>query len=229
MHRNRCEDPVDRSVLAGTMSGDQLVDPQAAISSFGIPDRPPPELDRALDATERCLARHGVRRTTMSDIAREMGVSRPTLYKQLASVAEAIALVGSRQLYMLLDQLQEMLVQSAGPQTFIDMAVGTVVFARTHPVTQRLLSYEPELVGQVVTSGQLAANIGQVTDLVAPVVQAAMDAGAVRKGDARLTAEVIVRLCGSLVLTPTLGDLDRLLRYALEPFLVPPPRPRPSR
>ena len=159
-----------------------------------------------------------------------MGVSRPTLYKQLSSVQEALALVSARQLYLFLDQLQALLDRGAGPETFIDMAVEAVTFARTHPVTERVLTYEPEVVGHLITGGQLASYIEQVTDLVSPLVQAAMDAGTIRAGDSRLTAELIGRLCGSLILTPTSSDLERLVRYALEPLLVSPaPKTRKSR
>jgi AcrR family transcriptional regulator len=203
------------------MSTAESLDPLAAITRFGIPGRPNPAVDRALDATERCLARHGVRRTTMSDIAKEMGVSRPTLYKQVASVEEAMALVLARQLYAMLDQVQTLVAQGPDPETFIDLAVHAVTFARSWPVAERVLTYEPELIGDLITSGQMATYIEQVIDLVAPLLQAAMDVGAIRSGDPRLTAEVTVRLCGSLVLTPATGDVEQLVRYALEPLLVP--------
>ena len=204
------------------MSTTEPLDPYVAIAPVGIPDRPDARLDRVLDATERCVARHGVRRTTMSDIAKEMGVSRPTLYKQVGSVEEAMALVGARQLYSFLDQLQALLAKGPGPETFIEMAVQAVTFTRTSPVVGRLLSYEPDLVGNVITSGQVAIYIEQVVDLVTPLLQAAMDTGAVRAGDPRLTAELAIRLCGSLMLAPTTSDLETLVRCALEPVLVPP-------
>lgn len=159
----------------------------------------------------------------MSDIAKEMGVSRPTLYKHLSSVEQAIVLVGARQLHLLLDELLALLAQGAGPQTFIDVGVRTVTFARTHPVAERVLTYEPELVGELITSGQLTTYIEQVTHLVAPILEAAMNSGAIRAGDPRLTAELIVRLCGSLMLTPTVGDLEDLIRLALTPLLAPAP------
>ena len=206
------------------MSNVEPLDPLATIERFGIPERPSPKLEPALDATERCLARHGVRRTTMSDIAREMGVSRPTLYKHLTSVEEAIAMVAARQLYVILDELTALLAQGATPQTFIDMAVRLVAFARTHPVAERILVHEPDLIGKFVTSGQMARYSEQVITLVAPVLHAAMEAGAIRVSDPRLTADLISRLCGSLILSPTGGDAEQLINYALGPVLGPAPR-----
>ncbi|GAA0628869.1 hypothetical protein GCM10009547_35670 [Sporichthya brevicatena] len=37
-----------------------------------------------LRAAERCIQRHGIRKTTMDDIAREAGISRPSVYRYFA-------------------------------------------------------------------------------------------------------------------------------------------------
>lgn len=203
------------------MTTAELPAPVAAIAQFGIQPRPSQRLDRVLDAAERCLARHGVRRTTMSDIAKEMGVSRPTLYKHLGSVEEAVALVTSRELYLFVDEIVDLLVQDAGPDTLIDMAVRAVTLVRTHPVTARILAFEPELVGEFITTGQVTAYVEQLIDVVAPLVEAAIQAGTIRSGEARLTAELMLRLCASFMLAPS-NEADRVLRVALEAILAPP-------
>src|SRR5579883_2394133 len=41
----------------------------------------PATLDPVLDATVECLGRHGLSRTSLSDIAREMGVAPSTVYR----------------------------------------------------------------------------------------------------------------------------------------------------
>lgn len=43
-----------------------------------------------LDAAYRCFCRNGYRRTTMSDIVEESGLSRPTVYKYAGSKEEAL-------------------------------------------------------------------------------------------------------------------------------------------
>ena len=105
----------------------------------------------------------------MSDIAKEMGVSRPTLYKQVGSVEEAIALVGARQLYASSTSSRRCSPTGPRPETFIEMAVQAVTFARTSPRHRRLLSYEPDLIGNLITSGQIATYVEQVVDLVTPL------------------------------------------------------------
>jgi AcrR family transcriptional regulator len=43
-----------------------------------------------LEATERCLRRYGIRRTTVIEIAREAGLSRASLYKHFADKASLV-------------------------------------------------------------------------------------------------------------------------------------------
>lgn len=186
-----------------------------------IPPRPGAELDPVLDTVERCLTRYGLRRTSMTDIARELGVARTTLYRQVSSIEDAIALVAARQLYVFLDELIALLTQGAGPQTFIDAAFRTITFVRSSPLALRVLNDEPELIGALVTDGRLPDYVNQVVELVAPVFDAAMVTGAIRTADPRLTAAFIVRLIGVFILVPADDDLEALLRLALEPILQP--------
>jgi AcrR family transcriptional regulator len=196
-------------------------DPLSALAAFDrIPPRPPPELDRVLDATERCLTRYGMRRTSMSDIAREMGVARTTLYRQVSSLEEAVALVSSRQFFAFLDDLTALLAEGASPDAFVDATLRTIRFARTSPLARRLLQDEPELIGGVIASGRIAGYVEQIVDLVVPVFEAAMATGAIRDGDPRLLAGVVVRLIAALTLAPD-DDPEDLVRYALEPLLMP--------
>ena len=40
--------------------------------------------ERILTAAERCIDRHGIRKTTIDDIACEVGLSRPSVYRYFA-------------------------------------------------------------------------------------------------------------------------------------------------
>lgn len=188
-----------------------------------LPPRPGPSLDRLLDATERCLARYGIRRTSMTDIAREMHVARTTLYRQVGSVEEAVALVASRQLHRFLDDLMGMLSDpaSAGPQQFMAVIAGAVRFARSNPVSLRVLNDEPEIVGSLVTR-DLSPYAAQVAEALAPVVARAMRMGVIRPGDPHLAAQWLVRVVAALVALPPEGDLDAMLEYGLRPVLETP-------
>jgi AcrR family transcriptional regulator len=191
-----------------------------------LPPRPPESLDRVLDAAERCLARHGIRRTSMTDIAREMKVARTTLYRQISSVEEAMALIASRQLHHFLDGLVGLLASpsGAGPRAFLDAIAGAVRFARADPIVLRVLSEEPDIVGELVTR-DIGPYATQIADALAPIVEAAMKAGMLRRADPHLAAAWIVRVVAVLVALPPEGDLDELLDYALLPALSSPNPP----
>ena len=44
----------------------------------GLPSLPPSSLDQYLDAASRCFARYGIRRVSVQDVAKELGVNRTT-------------------------------------------------------------------------------------------------------------------------------------------------------
>ncbi|WP_280309891.1 TetR/AcrR family transcriptional regulator [Nocardia abscessus] len=53
-------------------------------------------LESVLDAAYACFVRHGFKRTTMDDIARQVGLARPTLYLTVRNKDEAFRLVAQR-------------------------------------------------------------------------------------------------------------------------------------
>ena len=190
----------------------------------GLPPRPDPELDRLLDAVERCLTRYGLRRTTMSDIAREMGVARTTLYRQVSSIEEATALMSSRRLHRFVDKLLELSGQGLDAEAFVQVIVRATRMTLAEPVVQRLLRDEPEILGELVTSGAVAALVGQVSGLLTPVLRQAMADGLLRAGDPAMAADWIVRIVLVLTTVPAPDeDLEASVRFVLLPMLRPGP------
>lgn len=185
-----------------------------------MPPRPEPELDPVLDAVERCLIRFGVRRTSMTDIARELGVARTTLYRQVGSLEEAVSLVGSRRFHRFLDELVALGAGGIDTDTFVAVIVRTVRTALGDPVAQRLLRDEPELLGQYLAGGSLQTLAAQVIELLTPVVAAAAAAGVISSGDPAMTAAWLVRIVLSLGAVPPADDaLDETVRHVLLPLL----------
>ena len=187
-----------------------------------LPPRPLPELDGVLDALERCLVRYGVGRTSMTDLARELGVARTTLYRQVSSLEEAMALMSSRRFHRFLDELVELGAQGITTDTFVEIIVRTVRSALADPVTQRVLHDEPDLIGQYFTNGSLAVLAGQIAELLTPVVEAAMAAGLLRSTDPAMAAGWIVRIVLALgAMPPPDDELEATVRFVLEPLLDP--------
>jgi AcrR family transcriptional regulator len=183
---------------------------------------PPASVDPYLDAAIRCFARHGVRRTSVQDIARELRVDRTTVYRQVGNVPSIVRLLAGRELHRMLATLPERLTDLRGPDAVVDLLSAIVEFGRGHPVLAKVLADEPELIGPFIVS-----DLPLLVDLAAaaaePLLAAAMDAGALARRDPARLSQLLVRLCLPLLLAPPPGEVRALLAEVLLPALEPRP------
>lgn len=200
-------------------TSDRRHDPVQALL-HRLPERPPADADRALDAVSVCLARHGLARTSMTDIARQMGVARSTLYRRFGSVEDAAWALFAREAYRFFDVFGELVARAAGPRAVVELTAEFVRFAAGHPVLSRLLHEEPDFVGQAVTRHS-AELVDYAAAVVTPLVAAAMEAGMIRRRDPATLAEWLGRIVAILIIAPPRGDLEPLLEEMLLPILEP--------
>ena len=192
----------------------------------GIPAPPPASLDTLLDAAARCFARHGIKRTSVQDVAREMRVNRTTVYRQIGNVDQQIRLLLARELHRLLASLPAALSGRTGPEAVVELVDVIVTFAREHPVLVKVLADEPELIGPFLVS-DMPELIGRVSAAITPLLESAMAAGLLAPRDPVVVAEWVVRLGVSLILAPPSGDLSRFIAELLVPALSPRERNQP--
>lgn len=185
-----------------------------------LPPVPPASLDPYLDATARCFVRYGVRRTSVQDVAQELGVNRTTVYRQVGTVEQQAMLLLIRDAHRLLTALPGWVDGPIGPQTVIDLVAAVVRRAREHPVLAKVLADEPDLVGTYVTRDS-AALIELVTGMLRPLLEAAVASGAIARRDPVVLAEWLVRNTVSLILTPPTVELEHYLAEILLPALTP--------
>ncbi len=184
-------------------------------------ERPPPELDRYLDAASRCFARHGLMRTSVQDVARELGVNRTTVYRQVGNVDQMARLLGARDLWRMFDALAAGASVGIRTPEMIVIALEFVVSqGRSHPVLAKMLADEPHAVS-IRVLGELPKVLTRLVDATAPLLASAMDSGAIARTDPRILAEWLVRLAVTLVLVPPLTDLRTFLEELLTPILTP--------
>jgi AcrR family transcriptional regulator len=187
----------------------------------GLPPAPPPQLGPALDAAARCFARHGITRTAMTDIGRELGISRSGIYRQLGSIERAARLLVAREVHDLVARRLAVAVEAtAGPQAIIVLLDEVVAYARDHPVLTKVLADEPEIIGPFLVT-DLPTATAQVAEMVEPVLDRAMAAGLIARQDARSLAEWLVRLAVVLILDPPGRPVRPLLEQLLLPALDP--------
>ncbi len=184
--------------------------------------------DRVAAAALDEFAEHGIRRTSMEDVARRAGVSRMTVFRRFASKQRLVEIVIAREVHR---GMQELDLLWEGAETLEDRLVAGFEFAgryvRGHPLFDRLLCSEPD-----VLLPPLTLDGGPVLELyrslIANRLQAEVNAGRAATPDIDGVAEVIARLAISLLLTRdgtiTLDDphsVRRLVNLTLLPMLQP--------
>jgi AcrR family transcriptional regulator len=160
--------------------------------------------DRILDAASTLLARHGIRRTSMEDVAREARCARPTIYRYYANRDALLGALLLREVGRYLEDLDELQRGTTKDSLLEDSFVFTLSYMRKHPVAQGLLSLEPDSVLPLLlgASGDVMATI---VDAVAALVARQMDEGILRKGDPPLVAEAFIRFVASFIFMPHVG------------------------
>ena len=118
------------------------------LSSTAVLEARPALDQRILDATLRCVARWGVGKTTLEDVAREAGCSRATVYRSVPGGKDGlIEAVVAHELDGFFVRLGERL--DAAP-SLEDALVQGMSFSSqwlaTHAALQFMLAYEPEAV-----------------------------------------------------------------------------------
>ena len=183
------------------------------------PVEPPPA--RVLAATIACIARWGLAKTTLDDIAREAGLSRATVYRLFpggkdtvvrAAVAAEVDAVGD-----------ELAARPAHCDDIDDVLVAIITYAtdvlRGHPALQYLLTHEPDQVLPHLAFGDLDVVLAAATAVGEPLLQPYVGAG-----DAARTAEWVDRIVLSYALSPSewfdLANEDDARRFTAT-FLLP--------
>jgi AcrR family transcriptional regulator len=184
--------------------------------------------DRIVIAALDEFAEHGIRRTSMEDVARRAGVSRMTVFRRFESKQGLVEVVIAREVRRGMEELD---LLWEGAETLEDRLVEGFAFAgryvRDHPLFDGILRREPETLLPPLT-----IDGGPVLDLyrslIADRLQAEVDSGHAVTSDVDGVAEVIARLAISLLLTRegdiTLDDPDsivRLVNLAVLPMLQP--------
>jgi len=180
---------------------------------------------RVVDATLRCIARWGIGKTTLDDVAREASCSRATIYRLFPGGKDALLeAVNRSELHRFFGGLARTFEEAA---TLEDLLVGGMVFAARalagHDALQFVLAYEPEVVLPKVAFRQADRVLTTISTFAAPYL-----AVYVGTAEAPRVAEWVTRLVLTYTLAPAdgvdVGDEEsvrRLVRTYVLPGLVP--------
>jgi AcrR family transcriptional regulator len=111
--------------------------------------------ERILAAAERCVGRHGIRKTTMDDIACEVGSSRPSVYRYFADRDDLLIELISRHGRALLDRAHKSISrQSSLADQIIESLLYIADHGRRDPLTRYLIDPDGTSLGrQMIASG----------------------------------------------------------------------------
>lgn len=181
--------------------------------------------DVILDAARNCILAVGMRRTTLTEVARRAGVSRPTLYRHWPDMQSLTADLLTRELVGLLPG-NETETGNARRQG-IDRIVGTVAAVREHPLLVKILETDPELL-ITYTFDRLGATQHTVLDIFTSAIRQGQDDGSIRAGEPAEIAAMILLVTQSAVLSARIvadplppERLDTQLRTLLDGYLHP--------
>ena len=179
--------------------------------------------DRMLDATERCLRRSGLRRTTMTEVALEAGVSRAWLYRQFPDKASLVLATLARTDRQFWTEAHARVSAATGLPARVAEAVALAREQQPGALLLELKAREPEAFAVVMGTGLREVMPGMAT-FWHVYLEEARALGEVRPDlDVARAAEWVMRMVLSLVTVPgptvEVDDRASVLRFADE-FLV---------
>jgi AcrR family transcriptional regulator len=174
-------------VTSGTASAASTIEEWAACAVGDDADRP------LVHAAIRCVARWGIRKTTLDDIAREAGVSRATAYRVFPGgkerVVEALFRHQAGRLF------HEWNAELSAAETLEDLLVVGVGAAMRLPLddelTRVVLAHEPELVVPHFAFDRLGRVLDMADALCRPHLARFLPADRIREAAELLTRTVV--------------------------------------
>jgi len=165
--------------------------------------------DAVLDAVRDCVMAVGVRRTTMTDVARRAGVSRMTLYRRWPDVR---SLVGDLMTREWVDVATGVVPERRpGVPTRERMVAGLVAGVRAfgeHPLFRKIVDVDPELLLPYVLDRR-GASQQALLGLLADDLREGHADGSVRAGHAERQARSLLLVVQSFALSlRTMTDED---------------------
>lgn len=158
-----------------------------------------------LDAARACVLAYGVRRTTLTDVARRAGVSRMTIYRRWPDVRSLVADLMTREWVAVVSGLD-----LSDP---VPAIVAGVRGLRAHPLWRKIVEADPELLLPYLLDRRGASH-----EAVLGLLEGAVG-GPARARAVLLVAQSFLISAPTMLDPVTLDDLDAELAALLEAYL----------
>jgi AcrR family transcriptional regulator len=159
----------------------------------------PAQQDRVLDAALACVARVGISKTTLDDVAREAGCARATVYRCFPGKEKLFRAVLERELSALGNRAID---AAAGAQSLADAIVAVILTGsdtfNSHAALRFVVEHEQEILAPQLSFDRGSAVLRGAAVLIVPAFTRFVDA--VR---AERLGEWVARLTLSYLLNPS--------------------------
>ncbi|MET9880060.1 TetR/AcrR family transcriptional regulator [Actinacidiphila glaucinigra] len=165
--------------------------------------------DPVLDAVRDCVLAVGVRRTTLTDVARRAGVSRMTLYRRWPDVRTLVGDLMTREWVSVAVQAMPGRHEDTSTRThMVEGLVAGVRAFRAHPLFVKILDVDPELLLPYVLDRR-GASQDALLELIAGALEEGHADGSVRAGHPVRQARSVLLVVQSFTLSlRTMTDED---------------------
>lgn len=177
--------------------------------------------DRVLDAAREVILGVGLRRATLTDVARRAGVSRMTVYRAYPDMQSVLAELMTREWTAEIHPAADGVVPCVGDAADVlaRRFVAAVAALRENPLFRRIVDVDPEqLLPYLVDRRGRTQDV--VLDVVAHQVAQAQATGQVRDGDPTLLARSMLLTAHGFALSARTMTDDDLPLSALDAELV---------
>ncbi|MFF9410225.1 TetR/AcrR family transcriptional regulator [Streptomyces anandii] len=165
--------------------------------------------DPVLDAVRDCVLAVGVRRTTLTDVARRAGVSRMTLYRRWPDVRSLVGDLMTREwIGVATGAMPERVPGAPARPLIVDGLVAGVAAFRAHPLFRKIVDVDPELLLPYVLDRRGASQEALLALLEQALREGHAD-GSVRAGHPARQARSLLLVVQSFTLSlRTMTDAD---------------------
>ena len=164
-----------------------------------------PTTEAILDATRASVLDFGIRRTTLTDVARRAGVSRMTVYRRYPDVDAVLRDLMTREFRAGMEEIAADLSGSDGRARVKQHIMASVEAFRASPLMAKIVEAEPELLLPYIV-GRMGETQRAAIGLLGVELRDGQIDGSIREGDVRVLAQSLLLIAQSFVLSGGIAE-----------------------
>ncbi|HWH96482.1 MAG TPA: TetR/AcrR family transcriptional regulator [Baekduia sp.] len=158
-----------------------------------------------LDATRASVLDFGIRRTTLTDVARRAGVSRMTVYRRYPDVDAVLRDLMTREFGAAMAEVAADVSGADGRARVSGHIMASVDAFRASPLMAKIVDAEPELLLPYVL-GRMGETQRAAIGLLTQEIADGQADGSIRAGDVRVMAQALLLVTQSFILSGSIAE-----------------------